>query len=398
MKLKSLPEDFQVEELSDFLPDGGPYAAYRLTKRGLGTPEVVAAIARRWKIDRRHISVGGLKDRHAVTTQWITIYHGPQRNLEQTNFRLAYQGQASRPFASQDIGANRFVITLRDLSAAEVRRAEQALPRLAEEGLPNYFDQQRFGSVGESGEFVARAWCVGEWERAIWLAVADPNPHDRPRHRAERRLLAQHWGQWDWLGKRLRSSPAREVAAYLAHHPGDFRGAHKVLPAELRRLCAATYQSYLWNRLLARWLRDHFGPEQLADVAVGRWTLPFPRQIDPEERPRLASLVVPLPSGRDTLQDCEFRPLVEKVLAGEGLNLAQLRLRWPRRTFFSKGGRKAWVFPRGLEIQSREDELALGRWAVVLRFELPRGAYATVVTKGLKVAMHEPPSPQGWPP
>ncbi len=75
MKLKSLPEDFQVEELSEFLPDGGPYAAYRLTKRGLGTPEVVAAIARRWKIDRRHISVGGLKDRHALTTQWITIYH-----------------------------------------------------------------------------------------------------------------------------------------------------------------------------------------------------------------------------------------------------------------------------------------------------------------------------------
>lgn len=392
MKLKSLPEDFQVEELSEFLPDGGPYAAYRLTKRGLGTPEVLAAIARRWKIDRRHISVGGLKDRHAVTTQWITIYHGPQRNLEQTNFRLAYQGQASRPFGSQDIGANRFVITLRDLGPGEVRRVEEGLARLAAEGVPNYFDQQRFGSVGESGEFVARAWCVGDWERAIWLAVADPNSHDRPQQRAERRLVAQQWGRWEWLRKRVRSSPAHEVAAYLAAHPGDFRGANEVLPAEVRRLYTAAYQSYLWNRLLARWLRDHFRPEQLADVAVGRWTLPFLRPMDAEARQRLASLELPLPSGREQLRDSEIRPLIEKVLAGEGLEPAQLRLRWPRRTFFSKGVRRAWIFPRGVATEAREDDLAPGRWAAVLRFELPRGAYATIVTKGLRVAKHQPPS------
>ncbi len=390
MKLKSLPEDFQVEELSDFLPDGGPYAAYRLTKRGLGTPEVVAAIARRWKIDRRHISVGGLKDRHALTTQWVTIYHGPRRNLEQTSFRLAYQGQASRPFGSQDIGANRFVITVRDLSAAEVRRAEHLLPRLAEEGLPNYFDQQRFGSVGQSGEFIARAWCVGDWQRAIWLALADPNPHDRPRQRAERRLWAQHWGQWEWLRKRVRGSPGREVAAYLAAHPSDFRGAGEVFPPELRRLYAAAYQSYLWNRLLARWLRDHFAPDQLADAAVGRWTLPFPRHLEADACRRLASLVLPLPSGRPQPEPPDWNPLVERVLASEGLQPAQLRLRWPRRTFFSKGGRSAWVFPRGLEIEARQDELAPGRWAAVLRFELPRGAYATLVTKRLSLALHEP--------
>lgn len=393
MKLKSLPEDFQVEELSEFLPDGGPYAAYRLTKRGLGTPEVVAAIARRWKIDRRHISVGGLKDRHALTTQWITIYHGPRRNLEQTSFRLAYQGQASRPFGSQDIGANRFVITVRDLSAAEARRAEHVVAQLAEQGVPNYFDQQRFGSVGQSGEFVARAWCVGDWERAIWLAVADPNPHDRPRQRAERRLWAEHWGQWEWLRKRVQGSPGREILAYLAAHPGDFRGATEAISPELRHLYAAAYQSYLWNRLLARWLREHLVPQQLADVAFGRWTLPFPRRIEPEVASRLGSLVLPLPSGRGQPEPPELKPLVERVLAGEGLELEQLRLRWPRRTFFSKGGRSAWVFPRAMEIQVREDELAPGRWAAVLRFELPRGAYATLVTKGLNVALQEPQAP-----
>lgn len=391
MKLKCLPEDFQVEELSAFLPDGGPYAAYRLTKRGLGTPEVLAAIARRWKIDRRNISVGGLKDRHALTTQWITILCGPRRNLEQTNFRLAYQGQSSRPFNSHDIAANRFLITLRDLTLGEVRRAEHLLPLLAEQGVPNYFDQQRFGSVGESGEFVARAWCVGDWERAIWLAVADPNPHDRPRQRAQRRLWAEHWGQWEWLRKRVHGSPGHELAAYLAAHSGDFRGASEVLAPELRRLYAAAYQSYLWNRLLARWLRDHLPPEQLADAAVARWTLPFPRPMETDDCRRLASLVLPLPSGRGPLEPSHLQPLLDGVLASEGLQPAQLRLRWPRRTFFSKGSRSAWLFPRGLHMQVREDELAPGRWAMVLRFELPRGAYATLVTKRVSLALHERP-------
>ena len=41
MKQKSLPEDFRVEELTDFAPTEGPYAFYRLTKRGLGTPEAI---------------------------------------------------------------------------------------------------------------------------------------------------------------------------------------------------------------------------------------------------------------------------------------------------------------------------------------------------------------------
>ena len=36
-----------------------------------------------------------------------------------------------------------------------------------------YFDDQRFGSVGESGEFIGRAWCLGNYERALWLRPGD---------------------------------------------------------------------------------------------------------------------------------------------------------------------------------------------------------------------------------
>jgi tRNA pseudouridine13 synthase len=119
MKLKRLPEDFQVEELTAFAADGGPFALYRLTKQSIGTPEAVTAVLQRWKLPRRAVSYGGLKDRHAVTHQYLTIQSGPRRDLRQTNLELVYQGQASRAFGPKDISGNRFQITLRDLDQGE---------------------------------------------------------------------------------------------------------------------------------------------------------------------------------------------------------------------------------------------------------------------------------------
>ena len=78
MKLKQLPEDFFVEELTDAQPgDIGDFAFYRLEKRGWTTPDALQAIRHRWHLDLRRFSFGGLKDRHAHTVQYLTIWRGP---------------------------------------------------------------------------------------------------------------------------------------------------------------------------------------------------------------------------------------------------------------------------------------------------------------------------------
>ena len=95
MKLRRLPEDFQVDEQTDFELSGGPFAVYRLTKRSIGTPEAIASIVERWKVPRRRISYGGLKDRHAITSQHLTIQHGPKKPLRQSSFELSYLARKS---------------------------------------------------------------------------------------------------------------------------------------------------------------------------------------------------------------------------------------------------------------------------------------------------------------
>src|SRR4051794_35671104 len=94
MKLRRLPEDFQVEELPVVEGgDRGRFVLYRLTKRGLGTLEAIDAVCRRWNVAGRRVSYGGLKDRHAVTVQYLTILDGPDRPLRETSLELVPTGR-----------------------------------------------------------------------------------------------------------------------------------------------------------------------------------------------------------------------------------------------------------------------------------------------------------------
>ena len=412
MKLKRLPEDFQVQELTSLTPSEGPFALYRLGKRGLGTPEAVDAVLKRWKIPRNRASYGGLKDRHAWTHQMLTLHHGPARGLKQTNIELTYLGQTDRPFTSADIDANRFRIAVRDLSDDDVRRFRSALEIVRRDGVPNYFDEQRFGSRGRSREFIAQAWARGDYERAIWLAIADPHPHDRPRQRNERQHLRAHWGDWETCGVGVEFPPARQIVAYLAIHPGDFRGAMQLLRPDMRWLYLSAFQSFLWNRVLTAWIRLHCREEQVFHMMLDGDVAAFYGSLDDSQRQSLEALRLPLPSGRlrddaggqafqpdaqatekgqissDSPTDrppSSLLPLVDEVLAELGLSRQDLKIDYPRGSFFSKGDRAAIFIPQNLEDQVEDDDLYPGQRKLTLGFELPRGCYATILIRRIEV-------------
>lgn len=391
MKLKRLPEDFQVEELTEFATaDAGEFALYRLTKRGLGTPEAIEAIVRRWKLRREQVSFGGMKDRHAVTKQHVTIRRGPRRGLQQTNLELEYVGQATRPFGPADIAGNRFEIVMRALDDAELAAAEAALAEVDRAGLPNYFDDQRFGSLGASGEFVARAWIAGDFQRALWLALADANPLDRPRDADEKRRLRERWGQWPELKPTLRHPHRRDVVSFLCDRPDDFRGAFVRIPAGVRNLYVSAFQSHLWNRLLSAFIRETCGAEQIVEVPLKPGPVAFFRDLDAVTRDTLSQARLPLPSSRMRLDDDPIKPLVDRSLGEFGLALRDIRIKYPRDSFFSKGWRAATFTARGLESSVGPDELYPGRKELAVRFDLPRGSYATILIKRVTAAAGSP--------
>jgi tRNA pseudouridine13 synthase len=384
MKLKSLPEDFEVEELSDFPLDGGPFAVYLLTKRSLGTPEAITAISSRWNFPRRVIGYGGLKDKHAVTRQWVTIHRGPRRDFREESLSLTYQGQANRPFGPQDITANRFQIVMRNLTDEAAQKVIAARHSLAEFGVPNFYDDQRFGSLGESGEFIGRPWCLGDYERALWLAIAEPNSHDRPNDRDEKEIIRRLWGDWVACKATLRKSSSRSIITYLVDHPERFRDAFALLRQDLRSLWLAAYQSDLWNRCLAARLGQSIPASRTFPVQLATSQVSFFTELTESESTDLQGLALPLPSARLHLDPGPLLDLYETILAEQGLALRELRVKYPRDSFFSKGERTAIVRPTEFKIGRQDaDELNEGRHRLTLEFVLPRGSYATIVIKRL---------------
>lgn len=383
VKLKCLPEDFQVEEQTRFQASGGSFALYRLTKRSLGTPEAIDQVLRHWKLQRQQVSYGGLKDKHALTTQFLTIFRGPRRDLREESWELTYLGQAAQPFTPADISGNRFELVLRDLQAAETEVVLQAVKDVTDNGFPNYFDDQRFGSLGESGEFVARAWCQGDYERAVWLALAEPNTHDRPDDKRGKLTLRQHWGDWPTCQAKLGRSHLRSIVTYLVDHPTDFRGAIARIRADLRGLYLSSFQSALWNQLLASWLRNACSPEQFVEIPLRIGRVPFFRELNPEQREALRSQLLPLPTARNQLEPGLICDMLDEILKPYGMEQREIRVKYPRDSFFSKGERAAVVTLKKVQSQTSPDELYPGKHKVRLGFELPRGSYATILVKRL---------------
>jgi tRNA pseudouridine13 synthase len=405
MKLKQEPEDFQVREVTDRRPGKeGAFAFYSLEKRSLGTPEAVQEICRRWKIEPRRAAYGGLKDRHALTRQFLTIQRGPRRDCKLPQLTLAYLGQVPTPFSTRDIQANQFRIVLRDLSGDEGRATVEALEEARVDGVPNYFDDQRFGSVtsppnpplriGEGGRgerFVARKLVEEDYEAALRLALIEPYEFDRSAIKAQKRLLTRQWGNWTALSDELPQGDARRVVAYLVDRPRDFRGAFARLRADLKSLYLAAYQSHLWNRTLAGWLEQNLPEDQRLYVDLQLGQVPMGRHLTTEQRKRFHSQRLPLPSARLKLDDNDpLKPFIESVMQEEGLRLGDMKLKHFRQPFFSRGEREAFFLPADLKYRKAADERHAGKQKLQLEFELPRGAYGTLLVKRITAAGTRP--------
>jgi tRNA pseudouridine13 synthase len=388
MKLKQLPEDFQVEERSDVRAgEEGPFALYRMEKRGWSTPDALAAVRRRWKIDLRRLSYGGLKDRHACSVQYLSIYHGPRRKLHHQGVTVEYLGQVATPYTSRDVRSNAFRLTLRDLNLTNKSGIEKTLDEIRRQGVPNYFDDQRFGSVGPDHEFIARLLVLGRFEEALRLALTAPYKYDRAPQKQEKAILNRHWGDWHICKADLPRGHVRSLVDYLVSHPSDFRGAMVRMRPELKGLYLSAYQSYLWNRMLAQWLRMHCKPEELTPVALRLGEVPMHRELEETAFQDLASLALPLPSARTKLEPGDPRAeLISAVLATEGLELRGMKVKGVRELFFSRGERAGLCLPAELSFAWGEDEKHAGNRKLALSFELPRGSYATLLIKRLAAA------------
>ena len=172
-RIKSSPEDFVVEEIPAYEPTGeGTHLFLRFEKKGLTTDAAVRAMTKALGIEMRDVGIAGMKDKVAVTTQWVSVPAPPkQPDLEERakaltidNIRVLEAKRHANKLKTGHLRGNRFDIVIRDVPRDAIAGVLEAMDRFGTAGVPNAFGTQRFGKEGDNAER-ARAWMTGK-ERA----------------------------------------------------------------------------------------------------------------------------------------------------------------------------------------------------------------------------------------
>lgn len=179
-RIRSVPEDFLVEEMPAFEPHGeGEHLLLTIEKRGLNTSDAARRLAAWAGLRDMAIGYAGMKDRHAVTRQRFSV-HLPKRvapdvaSLQADDFKVLEAVWHNRKLPRGALAGNRFVLTLREVVGGR-DAIEARLVQIAARGLPNWFGGQRFGReagnvAGALAMFGGRR--VRREERSILLSAA----------------------------------------------------------------------------------------------------------------------------------------------------------------------------------------------------------------------------------
>ncbi len=155
-RLRSLPEDFCVDELPLYRPSGsGEHTFLHVEKRLRTTEDVAHVLARFAGARTRDVGFAGRKDRVALTTQWYSVPGlDPERAREFAlpGVRVLDAIRHGHKLRTGHLSGNRFRIFVGGVDARQSEAAIRRLEEIRRVGMPNRFGAQRFGRDGENAE------------------------------------------------------------------------------------------------------------------------------------------------------------------------------------------------------------------------------------------------------
>jgi len=388
VKLKQRIGDFKVRELlaDGYLTERGDHVVYRVTKRKMTTPEAVDVLAHEAGVEAGEVSIAGLKDRQGVTIQHMTVPGGRVASLREKELLIEPIGRAREALTSEESLGNAFEIVVRDLDARAVSTLRRNLPVVREHGVINFFDEQRFGNVKHGQGWIARDLMKGDVEKALKQMLTARSMRDDDRRRRFKERVHACWGDWrECRDEAGRFGQYHSVFEHLGKTDDDFAGAFGRVAMRIRLIHLYAWQSHLWNRAASELVRRVMPVEKriVLESIEGSLVTFAGDAGDLARHP-----VMRLPGdGLEDVTDPLHRELFEQELAREGLRPDEFRIENVPGFQLKGEDRPLVVVPNHLRVRPAEpDPLADPRSRAKLvrvRFELPRGAYATLVVKRL---------------
>ncbi len=372
--------DFIVEEKIKHV-EGGEYPLYLLKKSNVSTMEAIRLLSRFFKIHPADIGFAGLKDKFGITTQYITLIKGnfpesvcfTQRHgrwlktkninfYEETGFCIKKVGTRYKKLNLGELEGNYFTIVLRNLSKQQRTVLYQNIELVKEYGFANYFGEQRFGNLKGQKFFILPYLLKGDYHKAVEIYL---------RNKGYKGPL----GNWEEIYRKMKGK--------LEIYERDFilglkRGlkpekAFRILPKNIRLMFDFAFQSFLWNKYLAKYIKEKY-PYKTVDF-INNWKLAFYLRV--YDLDYLKSLEIPYTGKEHKVQDDILKNVMKQTLRELDIKEEDIEREVIGIKVLTDGKRKAIVFPENLKISKKSEK------SLVLNFFLPSGSYATVLLRDL---------------
>ncbi len=284
--LKLWPQDFIVEEITldgewttvfpekflhkkrDYLPEKR-FIYATLVKCGLSTIEAIEDLARKLKIDPETIKFAGIKDKHAITSQLISLRVTEVEKLYQLStpyFFIKNVSSGEKGLYLGGLKANQFTILVRTGPDFKKEEFQARLKEIEENGFYNFYYLQRFGIPRLTNAYCGLHILKGDYQKAVLTAFCKPGERESLYFQQMRKEIEKLWGKWEEIESILESFPLtfqdeREMIGYLIQSPQDFIGALNQIPRVVQ-LWLTSFAALLFNQKLALYLKAGEKPPQ----------------------------------------------------------------------------------------------------------------------------------------
>ena len=393
-EIRTINEDFYVEEIPETPPSGeGPNTWIWIEKNGRTTLDVVLDIARELKINRKQMGFAGMKDKRALTRQWICISNKTPEEIQGLedklhNVKIINIVPHQKKLRMGQLIGNKFRLMVRGVGDTELaaQEATKILNELEKRGVPNYYGFQRFGKDRPNTHLVGKALIKGGVKDAVDRYIGHPYDTE-PQHIQEARRLYDQ-GK---LEESLESMPSgmryEKMMLRTLIKEKNKRGelvensyikALLSLPKPLSRMFVHAYQSYLFNRAVSE--RSKLGIDQYVegDILIDNEEHLihefFPEEINQKIKNFQAHPSSPLYGSKVPLAGGKLGEMEQKILDEENLKLEDFEVpSMPK--LGSHGIRRAMRFKIwDVDAEATEE-------GVLLSFSIPKGCYATSVMR-----------------
>lgn len=278
--LKLWPQDFIVEEITldgeqtNVFPDKfiskkreflyeEPIIWATLVKCNLSTIEAVEELARYLGISPGQIKYAGIKDKHAITSQLISIKGGDIEKVHQLSpvyFFLKDIFSGKKENYLGNLRGNQFTILIRTEKPLLEKDFLAKLKEIEKKGFYNFYYLQRFGIPRLINAQCGLAVLKGDYQRAIKIAFCQPGERELFYFQSLRKEVENLWGDWEEIEKIIEFFPdtfrdERQMISHLIDHPTDFVGALNQIPRVVQ-LWLTSFSALLFNKKLSALLKE----------------------------------------------------------------------------------------------------------------------------------------------